>query len=102
MRKAFAIALIATVTSACTTAGPVGFANGNEIILLGDSHTTGDDAVAMANLRLKNAQAAGCYGIAVGGYAVSTPEQGGIVYGIPFMVRCPPGLKLIPNGTPTP
>lgn len=102
MRKILGIACITMLAPACTTLGPIGFANGNEIILLGDSHTTGDDAVAMANLRLKNAQAAGCYGISVGGYAAAIPEQGGIVYGIPFMVRCPPGVKLIPNGTPPP
>lgn len=102
MRKLILITAAALLAPACTTLGPVSFANGNEVILLGESHSTGDAAVAEANLRLGNAQGAGCYGISVGGYAVSSPERAGIIYGIPFMVRCPPGVKLNPNGTRTP
>ena len=99
MRKFVCIALVGLLTTACTTVATTG--NGNEIILLGESRATGDDATAQANLKLRNAQAAGCYGIAVGGYAVAAPEQG-VVYGIPFMVRCPAGVNLIPNGTRAP
>lgn len=100
MRKLIAIALAALLTPACTTVGTTG--NGNEIILLGESNATGEAAVAQANLALRNSQAAGCYGISVGGYAAASPERGGVVFGIPFMVRCPGGVRLLPNGTRAP
>lgn len=99
MRKLIAITLAALLTPACTTVAATG--NGNEVILLGESNITGEAAVAEANLRLRNSQAAGCYGISVGGYAAAALERG-MVYGIPFMVRCPAGVNLLPNGTRAP
>ena len=100
MRPIIVIPFLAMLTPACTTfAGP---STGNEIILLGESNATGEAATAQANLALRNAQVAGCHGIAVGGYAAATLERGGVVYGIPFMVRCPMGVKLLPNGVRTP
>lgn len=100
MRPLNLIPLIALAAPACTTlAGP---GTGNEIILLGESNITGEAATAQANLALRNAQAAGCHGLAVGGYAAAGREGVGIVYGIPFMVRCLLGVKLLPNGVRTP
>jgi len=60
-----------------------------ETVLWSKAKVSVDPAIAEANLRMRNAQAAGCSGISVGGYAVALPERGGGVYGIPFMVRCP-------------
>jgi hypothetical protein len=100
MRKLIGIALVALLAPACTTVGTTG--TGNEIILLGESNATGEAATAQANLALRNAQAAGCHGLSVGGYAAGGIEAGGIVYGIPFMVRCPAGVRLLPNGARAP
>ena len=100
MRRLIALPLIALAAPACTTLAGTG--TGNEIILLGESNITGEAATAQANLALRNAQGAGCHGISVGGYAAVGREGGGLVYGIPFMVRCPLGVKLLPNGVRTP
>jgi hypothetical protein len=100
MRQLFAAAILGALASACTTVGTS--STGNEIILLGESNATGEAATAQANLALRNAQAAGCHGISVGGYAAGGIEAGGIVYGIPLMVRCPAGVRLLPNGAPAP
>lgn len=75
---------------------------GNEIVLLGESNINGESAVQQAVLILRNAQAVGCRGLSVGGYATTTGEPGAIVYGVPVMVSCPPGVRLLPNGSRAP
>ncbi len=72
-------------------------------VLLGESSASGAEAVREANIALANAERAGCKAIAVGGYAGASPEQGGgLVIGVPVMVKCPVGVVLRPDGTPEP
>jgi hypothetical protein len=73
-------------------------------VLLGESSASGAEAVQEANTALANAERAGCKAISVGGYAAAaSPEQGGgLVIGVPVMVKCPVGTVLRPDGTPEP
>ena len=69
-------------------------------VLLGESSASGAEAVQEANIALANAERAGCKAIAVGGYAAAaSPEAGGgLVIGVPVMVKCPVGVVLRPDG----
>jgi hypothetical protein len=91
------VGLVALLAPGCTQLQ--GSAN-NEIVLLGESNLNGERATQQANLALRNAAAAGCRGISVGGYAATTVDPGGIVYGVPVMVSCPAGVSLTPTGSP--
>lgn len=73
-------------------------------VLLGESFASGAEAVEEANTALANAERAGCKAVSVGGYAAgAAPEQGGgLVIGIPVMVKCPVGTVLRPDGTAEP
>jgi len=72
-------------------------------VLLGESSASGAEAVQEANTALANAERAGCKAISVGGYAAASPEQGGgLVIGVPVMVKCPVGTVLRPDGTAEP
>ena len=92
------LGLIPLLLSACATV-PGG---GNAIVLLGESNLTGEAATQQANLALRNAEAAGCRGISVGGYAATTVDPPAIVYGVPVMVTCPAAIRLAPNGSRVP
>jgi len=76
----------------------------NEFVFLGESNVAGEEAAQEANLIVRNANAAGCRGVSVGGYATSGRfERGGqVVYGVPVMVSCPSGVVLLPNGSVQP
>ena len=73
-------------------------------VLLGESSASGAEAVQEANIALANAERAGCKAVAVGGYAAaaSPVAGGGLVIGVPAMVKCPVGVVLRPDGTPEP
>ena len=68
---------------------------GNQFVLLGEGTIPGSQAVGEANLAIKNANAAGCNAISVGGYGLGGE---GTLIGIPVLVECPTGVRLLPNG----
>ena len=70
---------------------------GNQFVLLGESTIPGSQAVAEANIAIKNANNAGCNAISVGGYGLAGE---GTLVGVPVLVECPAGVRLLPNGTP--
>lgn len=72
-----------------------GCATGTQYVLLGESTIPGSQAVAEANIMISNANAAGCKAISVGGYGMGGE---GTLIGIPVLVDCPAGIKLLPNG----
>jgi len=72
-------------------------AQANQHVLLGDSFASGSEAAAEANLKIANANAAGCKAISVGGYGLGGGEFGKEI-GIPVLMDCPPGVDLLPNG----
>ncbi len=90
--------------SACQMKHP---AETNQFVFLGESNATGEEAAGAANLIVRNANAEGCRGISVGGYSTSLLFDsrdliGQIVYGVPVMISCPPGVELIPTGQRAP
>tara|TARA_R110002167_G_scaffold57701_8_gene163236 strand:- start:3910 stop:4194 length:285 start_codon:yes stop_codon:yes gene_type:complete len=72
---------------------------GNQIVLLGEATIPGSQAVGEANVAIRNANAAGCNAISVGGYGLAGE---GTLIGIPVLVECPRGVSLLPNGARTP
>ena len=96
----------------CTVIGVSGCqmmtpAETNQFVFLGESNATGEEAAGAANLIVRNANAEGCSGISVGGYSTSLlfdsrDLTGQVVYGVPVMISCPPGVELIPNGQRAP
>jgi len=72
-------------------------AQANQHVLLGDSFASGAEAAAEANLKIANANAAGCKAISVGGYGLGGGETGKEI-GIPVLMDCPLGVDLLPNG----
>ena len=92
------LGLVTLLASACTTV-PGG---GSSIVLLGESNINGESATQQANNALRAAEAAGCRGISVGGYASTTVDPPAIVYGVPVMVSCPAGVRLAPTGARVP
>ena len=69
---------------------------GTQYVLLGESTIPGTQAVAEANIKIKNANASGCKAISVGGYGLGNE---GTLIGIPVLVDCPAGTNLLPDGT---
>jgi uncharacterized protein YceK len=72
-----------------------GCGTGNQFILLGEGTIPGSQAVGEANVAVKNANAAGCNAISVGGYGLAGE---GTLIGVPVLVECPAGVRLLPNG----
>jgi len=89
MKRFIAIALAGVSLAACS-------GTGNQVILLGESTIPGSQAVGEANVAVRNANAAGCNAISVGGYGL---DGEGTLIGIPVLVECPAGVRLLPNGT---
>ena len=87
---------------ALATAGCAQLSPHNDFVFLGESNVNGAEAAQEANLIVRNANAAGCHGVSVGGYATTTIDPPKVVYGVPVMVRCPPGIVLLPNGSAQP
>ncbi len=75
-----------------------GCATGPQFVLLGESPLPGGRAVRDVNIAIRNANANGCRAVSVGGYGLA-PEDTVAVVGIPVLVDCPNGIKLLPNGT---
>lgn len=71
----------------------------SQVVLLGESNAGGADAAQEANIAINNAAGAGCEAISVGGYATGGE---GLIIGIPVLVKCPVGTRLLPNGQPAP
>ena len=82
---------VALISSGCAT--------GTQYVLLGESTIPGSQAVAEANIRVSNANASGCKAVSVGGYGL---DGEGTLIGIPVLVDCPSGTKLLPDGTLSP
>ena len=76
-----------------------GCTTGTQFVLLGESTIPGSQAVAEANIRISNANASGCKAISVGGYGLGEEVT---LIGIPVLVDCPAGTKLLPDGTLSP
>jgi len=68
----------------------------NQFIVLGESTIPGSMAVGEANVAVKNANAAGCNAISVGGYGLGNEAT---LIGVPVLIECPAGIRLLPNGT---
>jgi hypothetical protein len=74
---------------------------GTQYVLVGEAPLPGGRAVAVANNMISNANASGCKAISVGGYGLA-PDDAVAVVGIPVLVDCPKGTKLLPDGTISP
>ena len=72
---------------------------GNQFIVLGEATIPGSQAVGEANVAVRNANAAGCNAISVGGYGLAGE---GTLIGVPVLIECPAGVRLLPNGTRDP
>ena len=92
MKQILAVAIAGFSLVACT-------GTGNQVILLGEATIPGSQAVGEANVAVRNANAAGCNAISVGGYGLAGE---GTLVGIPVLVECPAGIRLLPNGTRDP
>ena len=75
-----------------------GCGTGTQYVLLGESPLPGERARATVNIRIANANDSGCKAISVGGYGLA-PKDTVAVVGIPVLVDCPAGTKLLPDGT---
>ncbi len=73
-------------------------------VLLGESFASGSEAVVEVNNAIINAERAGCRAVSVGGYAAGAAAEqgGGLVIGVPVLVKCPLGTVLLPDGNPAP
>ena len=85
------IAIVATGLLLASCAGTQ-----NQFIVLGESTIPGSMAVGEANVAVKNANAAGCNAISVGGYGLGSEAT---LIGVPVLIECPAGVRLLPNGT---
>jgi hypothetical protein len=92
------IGALALGTAGCAQLGH----SNNDFVFLGESNITGEEAAQEANVIVRNANAAGCHGVSVGGYATTRTDPFQIVYGVPVMVSCPAGVVLLPNGSAQP
>ncbi len=100
-------ALSSLALGACVTNGTTAVRSGtnNQFILLGESTIPGSQAVGEANVAVANANAAGCNAVSVGGYGLGGMTEGGgggTLIGVPVLVECPQGVKLLPNGARAP
>jgi len=95
LRKIVLVSVLTLFTAGCAQllSGP-----SNDFVFLGESNVTGEEAAQEANLIVRNANAAGCRGVSVGGYAATNADPPQLVYGVPVMVSCPLGVILLPNG----
>ena len=89
MKPLLAIVVCSFGLAACT-------GTGNQFIVLGEATIPGSQAVGEANVAVKNANAAGCNAISVGGYGLGSEAT---LIGIPVLIECPAGIRLLPNGT---
>jgi len=89
-----ALTLTAGLLSSCQPSAPR-----TQIILLGQSYASGDEAVKEANNAAENAAGSGCNAISVGGFGAAGE---GLLIGVPVLVDCPYGTSLLPDGTPAP
>lgn len=74
-------------------------ATGNQFIVLGEATIPGSQAVGEANVAVRNANAAGCNAISVGGYGLGSEAT---LIGVPVLIECPAGVRLLPNGARDP
>lgn len=90
MRNLLTAAIPVLLLSACVSPG-----TGNQFIVLGEATIPGSQAVGEANVAVRNANAAGCNAISVGGYGLAGE---GTLVGVPVLIECPAGVRLLPNG----
>ena len=72
---------------------------GTQTIVVGESFASGAEAAKEANNFIINAAGSGCKAISVGGYGAGGE---GLIIGVPVLLDCPQGTRLLPNGTPAP
>ncbi len=70
-----------------------------QIIVVGESFASGAEAVREANNFITNAARSGCNAISVGGYGAAGE---GLIIGVPVLLDCPQGTRLLPDGSPAP
>lgn len=90
MKILLPVAMSTLLLSACLQAG-----TGNQFVVLGEGTIPGSQAVGEANVAVRNANAAGCNAISVGGYGLAGE---GTLIGVPVLIECPTGTRLLPNG----
>jgi len=95
----FVLSLMVTHITGCATATVSPPSASTQIILLGESHASGADAVQEATNKVNNAASSGCKAVSVGGYATGGE---GLIIGVPVLVDCPLNTQLLPDGTPAP
>ena len=83
----------------CATATVSPPSPSTQIILLGESNASGEEAVLNATNKVNNAASSGCKAVSVGGYATGGE---GLIIGVPVLVDCPMNTQLQPDGTPAP
>jgi hypothetical protein len=97
MKQLFTIVISAIALAGCSGAGiSIGGGTGNQFIVLGEATIPGSQAVGEANVAVRNANAAGCNAISVGGYGLGSEAT---LIGVPVLIECPAGIRLLPNGT---
>ncbi len=94
MKRTFFIAAAGLALAGCTNT--TSQQTGNQFIVLGESTIPGSQAVGEANVADRNANAAGCNAISVGGYGLGSEAT---LIGVPVLIECPAGVRLLPNGS---
>lgn len=98
LRKIGLVGVLTLLTALTAGCAQLLYGPSNDFVFLGESNITGEEAAQEANLIVRNANAAGCRGVSVGGYAATNADPPQLVYGVPVMVSCPQGVVLLPNG----
>jgi hypothetical protein len=94
---------ILSVLAVGVLAGACVAPRGTQVVVVGESGASGAEAAREANNFIANAEASGCDAVSVGGYAAGArSEGGGLLIGIPVLLDCPPGTRLLPDGTRAP
>ena len=97
MTRNFLVATLGILLAGCT--GAANQSTGNQFIVLGEATIPGSQAVGEANVAVRNANAAGCNAISVGGYGLGSEAT---LVGVPVLIECLAGIRLLPNGTRDP
>ena len=94
MKQLFTIVISAIALAGCSGAGiSIGGGTGNQFIVLGEATIPGSQAVGEANVAVRNANAAGCNAISVGGYGLGSEAT---LIGVPVLIECPPASGCCP------
>ena len=93
------LSLMVLIASIAFISGCVQNPRGTQFVVLGESFASGSEAVREANNHIANAEANGCDAVSVGGYATVGET---LIIGVPVLLDCPVGTRLLPDGTLAP